>query len=159
MRDEAAPAPIPWLVALVFGPLCIAAGVAILAAATGRVPVSPSPEPLADWWLWAGGAFFVGGGVWLLLVRLSPLVAMPFGLVALLVFVWVFNWVAFGSGPRHFSTSTSVSGVVVERSNASESEGRLIFGIGAALMDLWLAYVAVRAVRMRLGTPVRPESS
>jgi hypothetical protein len=140
---------IPWPVALIFGPLCIAAGAAGLAAAAGYLQVAPSRDPLPTWWFWAFGVFFAAAGAWLVLVRLSQWLAMPFGLVATLTFVWIFNWIAFGPGPRHFSTSTSVGGVVSSRSRASEFEGRLVFGIAAALMDLALAYGVVTAVRAR----------
>ena len=140
---------IPWTVALLFGPLCIAAGAAGLAAAAGYIPVAPSRDPLPTWWFWAFGVFFAAGGACLLLARLSRWLAMPFGLAAGLTFVWIFNWVAFGPGPRHFQTSSSVNGVVTSRSSASEFEGRLVFGIVAALMDVALVYGTVTAVRAR----------
>jgi hypothetical protein len=142
---------VPWTVALLFGPLCLGAGAAGLAAAAGYVPMPRSPDPVPSWWLWAFGVFFITGGAWLLLVRLSRWLAMPFGLAAVLTFVWIFNWVSFGPGPRHFRTSLAVNGVVSERSRASEFEGRLLFGIVAALMDLALAYGVVTALRARLG--------
>jgi hypothetical protein len=143
-------AKVPWTVALLFGPLCIAAGAFVLAAAAGEVPVSASKDPLPAWWLWAGGIFFVAGGAWFLLVRLSRWLAMPFGLVATLTLVWMVNWVAFGPGPRTFGTRASVNGFVTSRSSASEFEGRLVFGIVGALMDVALAYGVVTAIRARL---------
>jgi hypothetical protein len=148
--SEAVAAKVPWTVALLFGPVCIAAGAAVLAAAAGYLPMSPSKNPLPAWWLWAGGIFFVAGGAWFLLVRLSRWLAMPFGLVAMLTLVWMVNWVAFGPGRRTFESSTSVNGVVIERSRTSEFEGRLVFGIVATLMDLGLAYGAAKALRSRL---------
>jgi hypothetical protein len=147
---------VPWTVALLFGPMCLAAGAVGLAAAAGYIQMPPSQDPLPAWWVWAFGIFFTAGGAWFLLVRLSRWVAMPFGVAALLTFVWIFNWIPFGPGPRHFRTSTSVNGVVIERSSASEFEGRLLFGIVAALMDLALAYGAVTALRARLGAVGSP---
>jgi hypothetical protein len=146
-------AKIPWTVALLFGPVCIAAGAFVLAAAAGVVPVPPSQDPLPAWWLWAGGVFFIAGGAWFLLVRGSRWVAMPFGLVAILTFVWIVNWIAFGPGPRHFHSSIGVNHVVIERSRSSEFEGRSVFGIVAALMDLALAYGVMTALRSRLASP------
>jgi hypothetical protein len=147
--SRAAAAKVPWAVALLFGPLCIAAGAVVLAAAAGYVAMPPSPDPLPAWWFWAAGIFFAASGAWLLVVRLSWWLAMPFGLAATLTFVWILNWIAFGPGSRHFQTSSSVNGFVTERSRASEFEGRLVFGIVATLMDLALVYGVLTAVRAR----------
>jgi hypothetical protein len=150
LSSSAHAATVPWTVALLFGPLCLVAGAVGLAAAAGYIPMQPSQDPLPAWWTLAFGVFFAAGGAWLLLVRLSRWLAMPFGLVAVLTFVWICNWIPFGPGPRHFQTSSSVNGVVIERSSTSEFEGRLVFGIVAALMDLALAYGVVTALRARL---------
>lgn len=65
--------------------------------------------------------------------------AMAFAIVGLLGIVA--SWVAFGPGPRHFSGSGSIFG---------ETTGRMLFGIGAALIWVVLLGVAVSAVRSYL---------
>jgi hypothetical protein len=52
-----------------------------------------------------------------------------------------------------------VNGFVTERSSTSEFEGRVVFGIVAALMDLALAYGAAKALRARLSATGSSSSS
>jgi len=55
----------------------------------------------------------------------------------------IFSWVAFGPGPRHFSVTVSFAG----RSAASETMGRIAFGIGATLMYVFVAVLGVVGLR------------
>jgi hypothetical protein len=62
--------------------------------------------------------------------------AMAFAIVALLGIVA--SWVALGPGARHFTPSGSIIG---------EASGRLVSGIGAALVWVVLLAMAASAVR------------
>jgi predicted lipid-binding transport protein (Tim44 family) len=62
----------------------------------------------------------------------------------------VFNWIAFGSGPRSFSGGLSVMGSAGLNGGVSESSGRVFFGIAAVLMDLMVIAMLVKWVRRRV---------
>ena len=74
----------------------------------------------------------------------------------LLFFAAPFHWVAFGPGPRKFSGTVSVPFVSVGRSG-SELVGRLMFALGALLVDAMIVAAVVRLVRQaRRPRPPRP---
>ena len=58
----------------------------------------------------------------------------------------VFNWVAFGPGERRFGGAISVPFAAVS-GPASEWSGRVAFGIGATLIDLFLVWMVARGLR------------
>jgi hypothetical protein len=62
----------------------------------------------------------------------------------------IFNWVAFGPGPRHFGGSVSIPFVSVS-GPSSEWAGRAAFGLAATLMDVFLVWMIVRGLRDLLG--------
>ena len=74
----------------------------------------------------------------------------------------VFGWVAFGSGPRHFSSTVALPFVAV-RQQSGELSGRIAFGVATVLMAfMFLActYVGIeRLWRARKTTTVPPEAS
>jgi hypothetical protein len=66
----------------------------------------------------------------------------------------IFGWVALGPGPRRFT----VTGIPFLGLQASETTGRVVFGLGAALMGLFgvvLAVVNARRLRDRVKPPAR----
>ena len=69
-------------------------------------------------------------------------------LMFMIFFAAPFNWVAFGPGEREFSSSTSVGAVSVSQSG-EDFGGRLVFGIGAILMDILILYLVYRAIQGR----------
>jgi multisubunit Na+/H+ antiporter MnhB subunit len=62
----------------------------------------------------------------------------------------IFNWVAFGPGPRHFGGRISIPFVSISGPQ-SEWSGRVAFGLAAVMMDLFLGWVIVRGLRDLLG--------
>jgi hypothetical protein len=68
-----------------------------------------------------------------------------FGGAAALVLVLILNWIAFGSGPRHFSGGISIP-FVSWSGSSSEWTGRAAFGVGAAIADIVVAWLLARAV-------------
>ena len=65
-------------------------------------------------------------------------------LAFMVLFAAPFNWVAFGSGERSFSSSTSVGAVSVTQSGGGEIGGRFAFSLGAILIDLLFLFMIYR---------------
>ena len=68
-------------------------------------------------------------------------------LFMLISFAVPFHWVAFSSGERQFSSSTSLGGVSVSSSPGGDLGGRIAFGAAALLIDLIIVWVTARIVR------------
>jgi hypothetical protein len=68
-------------------------------------------------------------------------------LFMLISFAVPFHWVAFGSGERQFSSSTSLGGVSVSGSPGGNLGSRIAFGVAALFIDLIIVWVMVRIVR------------
>jgi len=114
----------------------------------------------------AGGAFLFFGG-WLAALYAtgydpqlseqtlpSPAIQLAVFVPGMLLLAAPFHWVAFGPGPRQFSTTLSLPFLAVHRSGGSMG-GRIAFGVGAVLMDAILVGSVVRLVRqMRRGVAV-----
>ena len=66
----------------------------------------------------------------------------------MLLFAAPFHWIAFGPGPRQFSMSFSIPFLSM-RSGASETPGRIAFGLGAVAIDVILVAAVVRLVRAK----------
>jgi len=69
-----------------------------------------------------------------------------FGLAIIGLMTAVFGWVAFGSGPRAFST-TVVLPFWYSNGQSSELSGRIAFGIGTILMALMFVACGIVGVR------------
>jgi hypothetical protein len=98
----------------------------------------PSKEKAPIWVITSVAIFFSLCGVLILLTGstrfswLRNLVSWLF-LVTLAV---PFNWIAFGEGERHFSSSLSVGTVMMNNTTPGENEGRIVFGIFAVVLDM-----------------------
>ncbi len=111
----------------------------------GWIPARPSPNP--TWVVAAAAMMFSLAGVLILLIE-SERLAWLRNLVAWLLVVCLaipFNWVAFGEGERQFSSSSSFLGFASSGA-AGETEGRIVFGFFALLMDLMLLLVPLHAL-------------
>ena len=69
------------------------------------------------------------------------------GAIVLLALAAIFNWTAFGPGTRTFTGTFSLGGSLVDRAATSERTGRIIFGVAAALLDVFVIAVGVRWAR------------
>ncbi len=132
------------------------AGAAILALAVfGRPEKFSSPRWVVAC---AGAAFLVFGG-WTAALFLrgydasrpnenlpSPRIQLMVLIPGLLFFAAPFHWIAFGPGPRQFSSTVSIPFVSV-RQGAAVSTGRILFGAGALLIDAILVAAAIRLLR------------
>lgn len=89
----------------------------------------------------SASAVFILAGVGMLLFGLRlPGAGARLGGIALLVFAFVFNWIAFGPGEREFVGTVSLGGIFEHSTATSELSGRIVFGIVAAAMDVLIVY-------------------
>ena len=101
-------------------------------------------------WLLAliGVTFSLAGIILLVPRRFSKSHAF---LIAVLTtaFAVVPNWIAFGPGPRRFSTSLSF-GPAVHESFSSDASGRIAFGLSAIVMNMIAVWGWVQWARLHL---------
>ena len=148
------PRRIPLVLALLFGGAFSAAGLLVYALLLGHIPTSPGAMQVPPTILGLVGTVFFAAGLGMMLFRFMPKFAGYCALVALCAFVATFNWIAFGPGERNFSKRTAVSapGVSsVKKQPASETEGRLVFGIFAGTMDALILFGLYKAWMIRAG--------
>jgi hypothetical protein len=136
-----------WLFASAF----FSAGLAILAVACNWIPVDPATIHAPRWVVAVGGVAFLAGGFVPMTTRLGPNAwqSQLVGAVVVMALAAVFNWIAFGPGERQFTSTVSIGGSLVRQHGANETSGRIVFGIAAVLIDLFLVFVAVRWARGR----------
>ena len=156
---------------ILVGLLVAAAGVGIVA-----LSVFARPEGLhAPRWVvaCAGGAFVFFGG-WTAGIYAagfdpqrpveslpSPWIQLAVFLPGLLMFAAPFHWVAFGPGPRQFSSSVSLPFLTV-RGGSGAWTGRALFGFGALLIDAMLVgtvFKLGRQIRRGAVSPASPGSA
>lgn len=123
-------------------------GMFMLAIAFGWVKTKPGSVHAPLWVLASAGMVFNLGSVLIFLVgregvdTLRNIVVWFFVLMLALPF----NWIAFGEGERHFSST--VSGFGFSSINAAgESSGRVVFGFFALVMDWILVWSLIRTLR------------
>lgn len=145
-------APIPLPVVLIGGVFMSATGGVLAAALMGYIPLAPSSVKVPYYVLWAATLVFLCGGLAMLLSRLAKRLAGWLTLAAMLCFVFIFNWIAFGPGERAFSTHSRMGSGSVAMSHstpASETEGRIVFGLFAGAMDALIVYAVIYSLRHR----------
>jgi uncharacterized membrane protein len=114
----------------------------------GWIPMSPSPTPV--WVIAAAASMFSLAGVVILLIENERLAWLR-NLASWLLVVCLaipFNWVAFGAGERQFSSSSSFLGFT-SSGTPGETEGRIVFGLFAVLMDLMVLLFPLRGLFKR----------
>jgi len=127
---------------MVVGVVLLAAGSAL--ATLGIFRAADPAEPLAFLAIPAGLVFVFGGLLALLPAKLQlPLAALMVTSLAVL-----FDWVAFGPGERHFTSSLGGAGASVTWASG-EFAGRAFFGVFALLMDIAAIGLWLRLVRGR----------
>ncbi|HEY6928253.1 MAG TPA: hypothetical protein VJA66_01130 [Thermoanaerobaculia bacterium] len=153
---------------ILVGIICAGAGIAIVLVSI----FADSKGFRAPRWVVAsaGGAFLFFGGWTAALYAMgydprrseetlpSPAVQLAVLIPGLALFAAPFHWVAFGPGPRQFSTSWSLPPFTVGGSSGSTT-GRIAFGVGALVVDALLVASVVRLVRQMLrGRAIRASS-
>jgi len=125
MSNEGEPQAISKRGAWIFGLFASGTGLLIVLVAAGVIPADERSFGAPRWVVGAAG--------------------VAFGLLAL-----PFNWIAFGPGERRFSGGMALPFFWVSSSRIGEWTGRLLFGGGAILIDLFFVWVMVRGVRQLL---------
>jgi len=122
----------------------------LLCIATGWIQVDPSSIHAPLWVLGAIAMVFILAGVMILLAGHDGLAWLNNPVIWLFVVCLAvpFNWVAFGEGERHFTSRSTVMGATSSGAEA-ESEGRMIFGIIAVVIDLVVMLVPLYALRKK----------
>jgi hypothetical protein len=151
--------------AVAVGLICAALGVVIILGGLGVLRLRPAPDVADSPWVlvcaglafvFAGGAVIVGfavaGGTGPdgdlpsgtpFTVRLTQYFL---GLGTVGSMTAVFTWIAFGPGERNFSTTVALP-VIVHRGSSDDTSGRVMFGIGAVLMWIFLLTFGVSGAR------------
>lgn len=140
------------------GTLIALMGLVILFVALGIIPTDESKLHAPHWVVGAAGLMFFLAGIAILT---GPPPGTPeaarttwqtflLGLGIVGALAAVFNWVAFGPGPRAFGGSVSIPFVTVS-GPSSEWSGRIAFGAVAVLIDAFGLWVIVRGLRDLLG--------
>jgi hypothetical protein len=129
---------------------CWGIGLAIVGVALGVIPTAPENILAPRWVVGAAGVIFIAGGFAPLANRWGPslVVSNIVGLGILLPLTLVAHWVAFGPGTRQFSGGFGVGPLVISN-GTSELPGRIAFGIGAILLDIFIVALVVRLVRKK----------
>jgi len=159
MTTASIPPTLRWLIATV---LTVLAGF-VLATGLGKIPLPPEKLHAPLWIVAACGVSFGALGLTVALEGAERFrrVRSALGLVYLLSFATVFNWIAFGPGERHFSRHTTfgIGGDAMTMSTGkSELTGRVVFGIIAVAINLMIAVPLVRTImasRRRSSIPGR----
>jgi len=133
-------------------------------------PDNPSPDNAPPWVLMCAGAAFMSAGLAIIVdyaiekvavqpdgdfVPGTPMGVRIFNLVIGGIIVGamtaMFGWVAFGTGPRHFTTTIYFPFMPAPlRERSGEMSGRIIFGFGTILLAfMFVACTVVGIQRLR----------
>ena len=151
--------------AVIIGLVCTAFGVVMILGGLGVLALTPAADgPSPPWVLVCAGLMFVFVGAAVIvgfavaggsgpdgdLPAGTPfsvrLIQYVLGLGAVGSMTAVFTWIAFGPGERHFST-TAVLPFMVHRGASDDTSGRVVFGIGAVLIGIFLLTLGVSGAR------------
>jgi len=153
--------------ALMMGLLFIAFGMFPILTGLGILTPTDAGSPVPTWVPVAAGLAFIVGGATIIVDfaviggvgpdgDLRPGTPMSLRIVSLLLALTIVGlmtaisgWVAFGSGPRHF-TSTLSFPFATKRWQSGELSGRAMFGVGTALGVVVLVAGGIGSVRRLL---------
>ncbi|MBM3356677.1 MAG: hypothetical protein FJY54_03000 [Betaproteobacteria bacterium] len=122
---------------------CLAAGLVAMLAALDVIPSPGFDFRVSRWVVFVAGSLFVVIGMWLLIHAIAHDVAAyelgsAVGLSVMLVLAAIANWVAFGPGVRQGCTGDLWSLGFASTRAVADLECRIVFGYGAAFIDLFL---------------------
>src|SRR5262245_40041326 len=113
------------------------------------IPYDPAKIHAPYWVIVVGGLVFMSAGFAMLSASWTryPRLQTLFGLGILLGLTLISNWVAFGDGERRFTSTSTFNGRTVDSRAVDERTGRVAFGIGAVLLDIFLVAMLVKLCR------------
>ena len=142
--------------ATLLGLAVMSAGVAVVLAS---ILAGPEKFHAPRWVVGSAGGAFLVFGAWTAAIYArgfdpknpretlpSPAVQLAVFIPGMLLFAAPFHWVAFGPGPRQFSTTLSIPFLSL-RQTGNGLGGRIAFGVGALLADAILVAAIVRLTR------------
>ncbi len=143
------------------GLLSIGMGLFIVLLALGWIPGGADRAQAPRWVIAAAGTVFGLGGAAVLLQAAGAAsegegagavrgLQEALGLALILLLAVIANWVAFGSGERAFSGSVTLFFWTLS-TEVAQRIGRIVFGLGAVLMDLILVWAVVNNIRRLRG--------
>jgi hypothetical protein len=142
---------------LMVAALATLTGFLIVLLAIEAIPLEDSISRGPRWVIVLSGLAFLLAGALTVLIELrrlettSPLVGILrtlTGLLLVLIFLTLGNWVAFGPGDRDIQTSLSTP-LFGQTASSGKFLGRAAFGAGAVILDLALLYGLVMSVWRR----------
>lgn len=145
--------------ATALGAICVGLGLLVVLLAAGVIPSDERRFHAPRWVVSAGGLVFVLVGVALATTsapgapeRAGRTTWRSFLLGGAIVGLMgaILNWIAFGPGERRFGGGFALPFVSVS-GPASEWSGRVAFGIGAVLVDVFFVWMTARGLRDLLG--------
>jgi hypothetical protein len=152
---------------LFMGAVFVAAGAFMFLLGVGAVPSEPGAMQAPPWVLAMCGVAFGAAGALVAMTAapgarngVAP-ASSPFAMraaMAVLPLVVIASlgsvgaWVAFGEGPRNFTSTTSVLGVT-SVSEGDDGLGRFVFGAGAVLCGVLFIAALVQGWRKLFATP------
>lgn len=136
-----------WLSAIAFW----IAGFATIAVAMGWISFPPQALQVPRWVVVLIGVAFGATGFAPIATRVGRYtwVSQAAAIVAFASLTAIVNWVAFGPGPRQFSGGMSVGGFAISNPSSAEISGRVMFGIGAVVLDLIVLVVLTSRLRRK----------
>jgi hypothetical protein len=140
------PVPLTPRASLAIGLIFVAAGLPIMALATGLITPRPGSLEAPEWVVFLAGFSFSMAGTLFLLPESRIKLRGFLGGLLVTAFASVFDWIAFGPGERHFSGGLSI-GPLLTSSASSELSGRIWFGIAGVLISCFAFWAWVRWVR------------
>jgi hypothetical protein len=125
-------------------------GLFVVLISADVISVADSTFSAPRWVAGCAGLSFLLGGAAVAMARPGgppgTLAANPYlGGTAALVLVLILNWIAFGTGPRHFSGGIAIP-FVSWAGRLSEWSGRAAFGVCAVIADLVAVWLLARGV-------------
>jgi len=159
MLEKTNPVASPFIrvLALLFGTLMLAIGAAVIAAAFGAFSDADGANRVsARGFATLIGSVFAFTGLALIAFTFMRILAAAFGLCAMAAFVVCTNWVAFGSEELTWTKRTNSAAIAMSsagRTPINAAEGRIVFGVGAFLLDALVIYGLISSVRSRRAAP------
>lgn len=149
--------PLSPMARIIFGLLCIASGVMPVLAAFDLGPLDRGAIHGPSWLGATAGGILILGGIALLLGQRPRPDSFSYVLFVLIfgAFAAIGNWIAFGPGPRQCEVAI-VGSLFESASVANEITCRVGFGIGAAIMDGVLIWMAAGTLRRLAGPGLLP---
>lgn len=139
---------------VLFGGIFMLAGAFIVMISLDVIEVSDENFNAPRWVVAFAGGFFIIAGMLPMLQGLKELSGgeppwLRFAnqlvtFIFLLLLAIPFNWVAFGSGEREFSSEGSIGPISIIAQGVSG--GRCVFGIAAMLLNILLIYILVQTL-------------